>query len=129
MQNKIDTLIAHMNSLPNAAEGFAPIVLHQTGNKFGLTCVQVRHLFLGKGRAVTPGKYPAKVADGVEIPTAKAPKAVKVPKAPKGVSAVKVPKAAKKAVKASTPKISDAAPAADTSAFTYIASAEEIAEA
>jgi hypothetical protein len=128
MKTKIDTFLAHMNSLPNAAEGFAPIVLHQTGNKFGLTCVQVRHLFLGKGRALTPGKYPAKVADGVEIPIAKLVKTPKSSKSTRVVLNVKVPKAAKKAAK-TIQVISNAAPAEDTSEFMFIATPEELAEA
>lgn len=146
--HKIEEMVDHLNSQPNASNGFSASKMYKTGMEFGLTCKEVKDIFLGAEKAISRGCYAAIVpspeviaASTKIVKIAKAPKAPKAPKVLK-VAAKKAPKANKKQLLTEVvPPGTDLidgdlldlnAPESDadwTNGICYIASPEEIVEA
>lgn len=80
MLTKLDEFLTHLNSQPNADQGFSAKTFYDVGREYGMTFKEICQTFLGKDRAMARGKYPATVSDEIRelaktIPAAKTPKA------------------------------------------------------
>ena len=84
MLNQLQDLLNHLNSQPNASDGFPAGMLYVEGMKYGMTCKEVKETFLGKEKALTRGLYPAAVTAEVLEASKNAPaKPVKAARSPK----------------------------------------------
>lgn len=94
MLNKLEELMDSLNEKPNAAEGFSAREMYTAGMEFGMTCKEVKEIFLGKDKALSRGKYPATCSADIVLAAANAPAPVAKP-VKKAAAKKAAPKAAK----------------------------------